>query len=74
MGDKLEGGRLGGPADIPEGKIDQARAIQRKGHGMSPPGATALGIWSRGCYFVESEEVTEHRAYGRYWRMVECVA
>jgi hypothetical protein len=64
---------LVGPAEIPEGKLKEAREIQAKalkGSGPSMP----LGIWSRGCYWVETEEVTEVYKYGTYWKRVECVA
>ena len=64
---------LSGPAEIPEGKLKEAREIQYKAmKGGSP--LLPLGIWSRGCYWVETEERTEVYKYGTYWKRIACVA
>ena len=67
---------LSGPAEIPENKLNEARAIQARvaKEGTGPGAAAPLGIWSRGCYFVETTETTDVYKYGTYWKRVACVA
>jgi hypothetical protein len=68
-----KGDPLSGPAEIPENKLGEARAIQAKAlKGLGP--ATPLGIWSRGCYWIETTETTDVYKYGTYWKRVACVA
>jgi hypothetical protein len=77
VNEKIQKDALDGPAGIPEGRLKEARAIQAKALKGSGPGtgpAMPLGIWSRGCYFVETEEVTDVYKYGTYWKRVECMA
>ena len=66
---------LNGPAGLRAGKLPEARAIQTSAHKGSRSGAAMpLGIWSRGCYWIETTEKTDTYKYGTYWKRVSCYA
>lgn len=66
---------LDGPAGLIAGRLSEARAIQGRGLAGGGSGkAMPLGIWSRGCYWVETEETTDMYKYGTFWKRVKCMA
>jgi len=60
---------------IPAGKESEAQAIQKSVvAGLKPDDLHPLGLWSGGCYYVASGRPTKKYKYGRYWRLVKCLA